>query len=783
MSWADDIRCLYCDGRLPLYRKITSGQFCSGAHRKAYWQEHERLAVERLHQTHESLRAYRPPGAIEAIFGVAEAADEADLPSFDEAALPSFEVAQQVDANPPAIAGFLQNRAWAMPQWLPDYLAAIDVAPIDSAKILRWPAIAQAVREYAVGTASWVPLALPAAAGQTALAAGVEPVESGPHGPYPIVNPRLDLAPQSLAQDSTPQIDELRVSAAEPIPDLANRLPLSLPAPRDYARPVIPENPHAECLLRAQLPLRALRMGVTLAPAALVDAGLSPHAAAVVAVAGGPLTEGLRALDLRIETSRLELSTPPVRPRLNLACGSRYKVETRESVAAAPATEPGGFAAMPAQISLPQISFVQNSPRLACGSRYKVETRVAAAPATEPEGFAAMPAQISLPQTSLLQNRPRAIAATAGAGSAVEAAGEQPGAPPPAFPPDFEPGLTGFVPLASAAQQTGSGIPIRPAPAAVLIPQPPRAELARPVSKLSPLDAKPISDAIPAARPAEVPASTAPKAHLWTHAADFWNRAPRDLKVLVFALPLLLGLMLHPSLPKVRATAPAAAAGVERNLEHAFNTQWANVRRSVVDRAAVALNEDFRAGLDDWASRDDATAAWAFDATGFVIPGPLALYRPSLDLTDYQVQFLGTIDKQALSWVARAADFDNFYVIKFNVLKSGPLPTIGLTRYAVVNGVADSRVDTIAPIDARADMLYRVRLEVHGNDFALSVQDQMVDSWTEPRLRHGGIGFFSARGEQSRIRWVQVMHQYDMLGRLCAYLAPYNVPSTTESFE
>lgn len=60
MSWSDDIRCLYCDGRLPLYRKITNGQFCSSAHRKAYWQEQERLAVERLHQTHDTLRAYRP---------------------------------------------------------------------------------------------------------------------------------------------------------------------------------------------------------------------------------------------------------------------------------------------------------------------------------------------------------------------------------------------------------------------------------------------------------------------------------------------------------------------------------------------------------------------------------------------------------------------------------------------------------------------------------------------------------------------------------------------------
>src|SRR5580704_6611265 len=76
MSWADDIRCLYCDGRLPLYRKITNGQFCSTAHRKAYWKEHERLAIERLHQTHDSLRAYRPPGAVEAIFGANPPEDE-----------------------------------------------------------------------------------------------------------------------------------------------------------------------------------------------------------------------------------------------------------------------------------------------------------------------------------------------------------------------------------------------------------------------------------------------------------------------------------------------------------------------------------------------------------------------------------------------------------------------------------------------------------------------------------------------------------------------------------
>src|ERR1043166_8735850 len=65
MSLSDDMRCLHCDGKLPLYRKITNGQFCSAGHRRAYWKEQERLAVERLSQTHDSLRTYQPPAALE----------------------------------------------------------------------------------------------------------------------------------------------------------------------------------------------------------------------------------------------------------------------------------------------------------------------------------------------------------------------------------------------------------------------------------------------------------------------------------------------------------------------------------------------------------------------------------------------------------------------------------------------------------------------------------------------------------------------------------------------
>jgi hypothetical protein len=260
------------------------------------------------------------------------------------------------------------------------------------------------------------------------------------------------------------------------------------------------------------------------------------------------------------------------------------------------------------------------------------------------------------------------------------------------------------------------------------------------------------------------------------------QHAPRDLKLLAIAIPILIGLALRPSLPKVQVTAPAATEGISRNIGNGFRAQFINVRNSVAQRAAVSLSEDFRSGLDDWQTRGDLANGWSFDGNGFVRPGTLALYRPSLGLGDYDMEFLGLVDKKALSWVVRAKDFDNYYVVKLVVTKAGPLPTIGITRYAVIDGKAQASVNTVARINARPDMLYRVSMNLHDDSFLLSLQGTVVDNWTDSRLKRGGIGFFASRGEESRLRWLQITHQYDMLGRLCAYLAPYNIPTTNGSW-
>jgi hypothetical protein len=254
----------------------------------------------------------------------------------------------------------------------------------------------------------------------------------------------------------------------------------------------------------------------------------------------------------------------------------------------------------------------------------------------------------------------------------------------------------------------------------------------------------------------------------WVWPADTFTgtrkRAASHRKpLLAFVIPILAALALYSAPPAMRAAADASRQG------------WQRAKRAVLNRAAVALDEDFRAGLGDWTNRGGSPPSWTSDASGFVRPGALALYRPSLGMVDYQMQFLGTIDKKGLSWVARAADFNNYYAIRLTVLKPGPLPSIGVTRYAVIHGVPQKRFTIPLLMSAQADTVYRVRLDIQGDHFALSIQDQPVDSWSEPRLERGSIGFFSEKDAGSRIANLRVRGHYDMPGRLCAFLIPSSI--------
>lgn len=261
----------------------------------------------------------------------------------------------------------------------------------------------------------------------------------------------------------------------------------------------------------------------------------------------------------------------------------------------------------------------------------------------------------------------------------------------------------------------------------------------------------------------------------------FWAHAPSDLKWIAVALPLLLVVVVYsfnakkPNNPAgdsamaSTAAAPAASDSAQPWLK-------ANaIQRFIMRRAGVRLFDDFRGGLGAWQGNDGWAKTWRYGDATFVQPGNLALLSSSLGLRDYTLTFLGQIERRSLNWVFRAKDLNNYYAMRIAVTRTGPLPDAVLVRTVVLDG-REREVKTLPiPFPVQADTLYLVRMEVRGQDFTTYIQDQIVDHFTDSRLKSGGVGFYSPRGDRALLRWVEVSHQYDYLGRLCALLSPYGV--------
>jgi hypothetical protein len=199
---------------------------------------------------------------------------------------------------------------------------------------------------------------------------------------------------------------------------------------------------------------------------------------------------------------------------------------------------------------------------------------------------------------------------------------------------------------------------------------------------------------------------------------------------------------------------------------------FASLRNATRRRAAVQFSDDFRSGLDEWVSNQNLATSWTYDEAGFVRPGALAVYRPTMGLEDYSVEFLGQIEQKGMGLAFRVVDWNHYYALKLNLVKSDPLPAIELVRYAVEGNREVARVSRHFPMAFRDTSLCRFQLSVHGNEFTLINQGQIVDDWTDDRYPKGGIGFFCGKGERARLRWVEVSHQTDPIGRLCALLVP-----------
>src|SRR5487761_2608796 len=96
---------------------------------------------------------------------------------------------------------------------------------------------------------------------------------------------------------------------------------------------------------------------------------------------------------------------------------------------------------------------------------------------------------------------------------------------------------------------------------------------------------------------------------------------------------------------------------------------WDSARNSIAgmirSQAPVTLRDDFSQGLKDWTTAAVRTAgrvddpkglALTSDEPGVVRPGSLRIWNRSTSLENYQMEFMGELEKKSLSWAFRAGD-------------------------------------------------------------------------------------------------------------------------------
>lgn len=181
-------------------------------------------------------------------------------------------------------------------------------------------------------------------------------------------------------------------------------------------------------------------------------------------------------------------------------------------------------------------------------------------------------------------------------------------------------------------------------------------------------------------------------------------------------------------------------------------------------RPAVQLRSDFQSNVEEWVS---AAAASTRPSAGQTKAVNLKLWKPSLHLADYQVEFEGSIDKRAMSWAFRASDLNNYYGAK---LIAGGKDGQGaaIERFVFMNGKTLDRTRMPSPVPVRAGDTHQVKMVLKGDHFLTFVDGQVVDSWHDRRFTRGGIGFFSESGESASLKWVNLTDGASTLNRLLA---------------
>jgi len=140
----------------------------------------------------------------------------------------------------------------------------------------------------------------------------------------------------------------------------------------------------------------------------------------------------------------------------------------------------------------------------------------------------------------------------------------------------------------------------------------------------------------------------------------------------------------------------------------------------------------------------------------------LSVYRPTVQTTDYRVEFQAAIDFRAVGWAVRAANTRNHMVLRIVHEKGNKAR---LVRFAVVDGQAGAAVEKELPFPVSFGMLYRVRMDAVGSRFSVTINDKKVEEWNETRPATGGFGVVNEGTERGQVRNVQAWHLREVAAR------------------
>jgi len=241
-------------------------------------------------------------------------------------------------------------------------------------------------------------------------------------------------------------------------------------------------------------------------------------------------------------------------------------------------------------------------------------------------------------------------------------------------------------------------------------------------------------------------------------------------------LTVVLLLIALSQLP-VASPAPKAVSPLPDTNPHASPSGFGQVISNLIqNKASGTLREDFHSGIGNWEGLSAIASDWSSQA-GEVRPASLKLWKPSTSLSNYELEFMGHIDRKSLDWAFRAADLRNYYATKLVMTKAGSLPNAGLVRFVVLDGRERERVELPLPLTLERGVDYRVRVSVRGDRFLTSVNGQLISSWTDNRISRGGVGFFSERDESAVLKWVSVSERDSFLGRIASHFSLITFPT------